>query len=297
VAEAEEDKPPTGSDLSSASERIRETAKWLVVTFGGVAGVLVAGLQLTSLKDTVGDDRTAALLGYGLAVAGALLTILAAAVTLTAGRRTLHDLGGDGGGFSLRNHLNAIEDLRGGFDSIAQLVTQTNEAIRNRTQAWLAWREDPNNAEKRTDYDDALAQASVLVPIANRLLEVASFEHLRRTWAVCRLFVAAGAVIAAVGVAIFAANAEEAEEEEPAIAATPVVGVATLTEGGLAAHRAELGTECSGDGVGVVVTAAEADAYSLVVVPTAENRCGPAEISLKRSEGSVTAAESVQLQP
>jgi hypothetical protein len=297
VAEPEEEKPPAGADLASAAERTRETAKWMVVTFGGVAGVLVAGLQLTNLKDTVGDDRTTALWGYGLAIAGVLLVILAAAVALTAGRRSLHDLEGEGGNLSLRKHLNTIDDLRGGFDSIAQLVSETNAAIRERTLAWRALREDRDNTEKRTRYDNALADASILVPIAERLLEVASFEHLRRTWAVCRLVVAAGAVTAAVGVAIFAANAEAPEEEEPAIAATPVLGKATLTADGLAAHVGELGADCSREDVSAVVIAADSDAYSLVVVPTTQNPCGPAEISLKRSEGSVEASESISLQP
>jgi hypothetical protein len=295
--EEKEKKPSAEEGLSEARERIRTTAQWMMVTFGAVAGVLVAGLQLTSLQDTVGDARTDALWGYGLAVGGTLLAILAAAITLTAGRRSLHNLSGTGGRLTLRKRLNDMTDLRAGFDSVADLVRRTNDAIRARAQAWLTLRADPENAEKKKAFDDAKAEAAVLVPLADRVTDVASFEHIRRTWAVCRVFVVGGAMVAAVGVAIFAVNAgKPKEEEEAALAQTPAVGQARFTAEGAEAHRATLGEGCRARRVAVIVTAADKTSYSVTVVPTTTNKCGPGQITLKRSEGSIKAREVVALE-
>jgi hypothetical protein len=270
----------------------------MVVTFGGVAGVLVAGLQLTSLKDTTGQHRTDALVGYGLAIGGVLFAILAAAVTLTAGRRTLEGLKGTGGCLTLRRHLNKMTDLRAGFDSIDELVKKTNEVIKSRTDAWVELQKAPEDTAKKQDYAKAKEAAKIIVPVADRLLETASFEQLRRTWAVCRILVVAGALVAAIGVAIFAANAEQPKDEKnPTIASTPVVGIATLTSAGIDAHRGELGSRCRRTRIAAIVTGADEKAYTLLVVPTRTNPCGPADISLERSEGSVRAGRRVDLSP
>lgn len=296
MAENEKEEPAASGGLEAAGARIRETAKWMAVTFGAVAGVLVGGLQLTSLKDVTGSSRSDALVGYALAVGGTLVVILAAAVTLTAGRRTLHDLAGTGGKHSLRKKLNEMEDLRAGWQSIAALVDEANAAISARTAAWKAWRQN-ETPQTEAAYKAAIERFSTMKPALDRLTEIASFEHIRRTWAWCRAFVVLGAIAAAVGVAIFAANVGGKPEAEPAKALEPVVVTAELTPDGLAAHRAELGDNCTGPKIAGVLTDATDKAWTLLVVPTDNQACGPASIVVQRSEGSLRRVDSVPISP
>jgi hypothetical protein len=110
--------------------------------------------------------------------------------------------------------------------------------------------------------------------------------------------VVAGVIVAAVGVAIFAVNSGKPKEEDgAALAQTPVVGQATFTAEGAEAHRADLGTGCRAKRVAVVVTGADEKTYSVMIVPTTTNPCGPGQITMRRSEGSIRAKDVVALEP
>ena len=292
--EKEPDQPKEpASGLDAAAERVRTTAKWMVVTFGGVAAALLVGVQLSSLKDATGDARHDATVGYALGIAGVLLVIVAAAVTLTAGRVALHSLRRKWP-WLLYWRLNRMDDLRPGFASIAELVTAVEAANSDHVTKWLTWH------ASRTTEDEAASVAAreksaQLVPLSNRLLKVASYEQLRQTWAVCLLLIVLGAGAAAYGMALFATNVKKADENEPAVAMAPVAGVLELTPTGLRVHRAELGAACKREGIAVIATAADTKEYELTVVPTAQNPCGPAEITLASRHGSVVASETVEL--
>lgn len=295
----EAEKKPAGTGLEAAADRIRETAKWLVVTFGAIAGVLVGGLQLTSLPDLSDDVRSDALFGYGLGVAGALLAVLAATIVMTAGRRTLDDLTGTGGSRTLREHLNEMTDLHGGYTSIAELVQKITAARKERTQAWEALQGagDATKAAEQAKYDAAIERMGILTPLANRLLTVASFEHLRRTWVVCRVVIVASAALSAAGVAIFAANAAQKEKDAPApaVAAQAVPVRVSLTAAGKKVHGEALGATCVTTRIDGIATASTAESVVVQVVPTSDAPCSPVSLSLARGEATVAARKSVTL--
>ena len=287
--------PKATTPLAAASDRIRSTAQWVVVTFGAVAGVMLAGLQLTSLGETEGSDRTTAVVGYALAVGGIVVVILAAAITLTAGRVSTLNLKTGGGPMSLGTRLNAIPILRSGFPSTDALVTAVNDALVARLAAWQAWRKDPS-PQKKEAYDAAIADATLLSPLADRLLDVASYEKLKRTWSICRFFIVVGVLVAAVGTGLFAANTSASTDEEAdAVSQRPAAAELLLTPAGVAAHQAELGAECKLGAISVIVTSSSADDFTATVVPTPKAPCGPAVITVQRSEGSLSAAKAVDL--
>jgi len=287
--------PKATTPLAAASDRIRSTAQWVVVTFGAVAGVMLAGLQLTSLGETEGSDRTTAVVGYALAVGGIVVVILAAAITLTAGRVSTLNLKTGGGPMSLGTRLNAIPSLRSGFPTTDALVSAMNNALDARTAAWQAWKKEAT-APNKAAYDAAVADARLLIPLTDRLLDVASYEQLRKTWNICLVFIVAGVLVSAVGTGLFAANTSASTDEEvDAVSQRPAAAELLLTPAGLAAHQAELGAECKSDVISVIVTSSSADDFTATVVPTPKAPCGPAVITVQRSEGSLSAAKAVDL--
>lgn len=294
---ADADADDTDPDLAAGEQRIRSTARWLTVTFGAVAAALLAGLQLTSLSSTSGHARTLATEGYVLGIVGVLLVMLAAGVVMTAGRVTLRELAHPKWPKCLYDRLDERADLHPDYPSVGALASDVEQATDAQAKALHDYEQHRDGATKRA-LEDAIARMTALLPLWNRLLDAARYERLQQRWTQARVAIFIGAALAAVGIAIFAANVQKPDPAAPALAQTPVVGVADLTPSGLSAHRAELGDTCGGRDVAVVVTAADEKSYTLTVVPTATNRCGPAQITLRRpAEGSVRASDTVALAP
>lgn len=294
---ADADADDADPDLAAGEQRIRSTARWLTVTFGGVAAALLAGLQLTSLGSTSGHARTLALKGYALGIFGVLLVMVAASVVMTAGRVTLRELAHPKWPRWLYKRLDERADLHPDYASVGALARDVEQATSAQAKALRDYNEEKNTTTERT-LKDAVARMTTLLPLWDRLLDAARYERLQQCWKWARVAIFAGAGLAAVGIAIFAANVQKPDPATPALAQTPVVGLAALTPSGLVAHRAELGSKCRGRGVGVVVTAADEKSYTLMVVPTATNTCGPAQITLRRTaEGSVRTSDTVAIKP
>ncbi|MGB9377729.1 MAG: hypothetical protein WCB04_09485 [Mycobacteriales bacterium] len=66
---------PAGSNLATAADRLREAARWLVITFGAVVAVVFAGIGISRFGDI---DPATAPLRFWLAVAGAALALVGA---------------------------------------------------------------------------------------------------------------------------------------------------------------------------------------------------------------------------
>jgi hypothetical protein len=160
----EENSPPVSDKSSSASaavasletatNRIREAAKWLLAAFGAVGVVLVAGVALSDMSNVTEDPGR--LLGAGLSVAmavlGVVVAILAAGSIVTKSFVTLEDLATDEkireaaasdevasqGRWRLatiirRRALSApVTDplMLGGFDDVQSLWKSYSEALR-----------------------------------------------------------------------------------------------------------------------------------------------------------------------
>lgn len=105
MAEGSEGKSSTSSDKSSstpaaltsletATNRIRDTAKWLLTAFGAVGVVLVAGVALRDMARVTEDPvrLMSACLSIAVAVSGVIIAILSAGSVVTKSFVTIDDL-------------------------------------------------------------------------------------------------------------------------------------------------------------------------------------------------------------
>jgi hypothetical protein len=71
--------PATRSPLGAAAARLRDSARWLVVTFGAVVAVVFAGVTVSRFGDV---DPDTARVQFWVAVAGALVALFGALAAL-----------------------------------------------------------------------------------------------------------------------------------------------------------------------------------------------------------------------
>jgi hypothetical protein len=282
-------------NLTTQAQRIRDTAKWLIVTFGAVGAAVIAGLQLTGLSDLSGDALHTANLGFGLAIAGVVISIVAAAAVLSANRIVLNQLARDRGPFSLVDKLNKRADLYAGWDNVQQLVEKVNNSLAQRTGTWKDAQEHPNDAAKQAAFEKARTEAEILVPISKRLTDVASYEHLRRIFLASCSVILVGVVLTAVGVAIFAAKVAAPKESSPALPQEPVAAILALSPSGKALYTSKLGKACTIKSVPVIAESTTADSVDVVTIPTSSGHCNVARLTVKHGEGTVTALGTRQL--
>src|SRR4051812_46896367 len=87
---------PGDPHLAGAATRLRDAAKWLVVSAGAVAAVIFAGISLTGLGNLSSDSPNhrlvLAILGAAAAVAGSLTALVTSMSLAAASTVTAHDL-------------------------------------------------------------------------------------------------------------------------------------------------------------------------------------------------------------
>ena len=242
------------SDLGAARGRIRETAKWLSVSVGAVAGVLVAGLQLSSIGSLAlwSGRFWCAIVGASLAVAGAGFVLSRTIDTMAAPALALHELTSkkppEGVGPALADRA-----LRGDHDDVSALQEAYMAAISARDQAFRNHYGKPDDRALGTAADVADAQAVVLSETVGSLLDVASYQALAHRWRAARRAVIGGAALAAVGIGAFAWATNPPEGAagtavEPAVLTEPQPGTLRLSSAGQEALADALGAACLADG-------------------------------------------------
>lgn len=279
--------------LTAASDRIRETATWLTVSFGAVGGAIIAGVQLTDLGDITGGELDRAVVGFCLAMLGVLVVVLAAAWVLTSDRATLQELRGDASQ-GLRKDLNDMVELRGGLGSIDELLGKLEQALINLAVARGAYRQAPDDDAKKAAFNNAKADFVWYRAYANRILETARYEKLRGNWRTARVLIGAGVVAAAAGAGLFAAQSPPDKDAEPAVAQDPVYVTFSLTETGTKAHAGSVGKDCSTTTFTGVATGSTDESVDVTVLPPQpEGDCRLVSLTLKRGEANITTATRV----
>jgi hypothetical protein len=237
------------SPLDAASERIRETAKWLTVSLAALGGVLVAGSQLSDIGslELWSSRFWTAVVGAGLAAAGSGIILVATINTAASPVVTLKELAAKtpkGAEAAVRD-----ETLLEGYPSVAALRSAYSKAIERRKQTYNAHLKDTADAAARSAFATADARAVALNTVSRTLVAVAAYRELARLWRLARITIVCGGVIAALGVGVFAwaANPPDkvvASSAEPAVLATPEKAQITLTAAGREALRTQLGASC-----------------------------------------------------
>jgi hypothetical protein len=296
MAAAKEEPAPAGNPLDKAADRLRDSAKWLLASFGAVAVVVFAGLSAADLGQLDGDTP-----GYRLAAAvvGAAASILGVVAALVRAMRLA--------GAS----TTSLEDLTR-TDGEPELVAARAEAATD--PALATWDGDLAAflADYRTAYDEyvlraeayasstarrpdtsplrkARFQLDLMGTITTRILRTVSFLRLQRAFANARKAIAGWIVLTAAGAVAFGWATSDLPDPPPALEDRPVAGVLQPDEKTVAELNRQLPDACHvevGEEITVVVLASgETDgAEELAVVSVPDGGCGPARATVPATE-------------
>ncbi|MFK4086472.1 hypothetical protein ACI2LF_20340 [Kribbella sp. NPDC020789] len=237
------------SPLDAASERIRETAKWLTISLAALGGVLVAGTQLSDIGalQPRSDRFWIAVAGAAIAAIGSGLILVATVATAAAPALSLEQLATD----TPKGAKQAVKDptLLDGRSDVQTLTDEYIAAIEGREQAYTAHLADLSDEGNRNTFVTANARVVALNGIVKNIVAVSAYRELARMWRAARVKIIVGGALAALGVGAFAWAANPplkvlASMAEPAVLAAPEPARITLTAVGREALGAKLGVSC-----------------------------------------------------
>ena len=281
---------PVGDALETAAERFRTTAKWLVTTFGALAAAIVTGLKLSDLGKLDGTDQTVAAIGASVALIAVVLVVTFAARVLASGRVPLADITGKNPkNRRLAEELRNRKTLFVPYASLDEFNEKFNEQWTKQAKAWeeMQTAGDPAaKAEAKKRFDETKQLMPQLNRLNSRLLAVARHEEVRLRFESAAKAMTVLAVIAGLGIALFAVTdsiAEPKAETTPAIESRPVPATLDLTDAGKEKFRDDLGgKQCDLDKVDVLALAADDTSVEVVSLPT--HHCKVARFPVNRED-------------
>lgn len=303
VEEAKEQKAksPGIDELAASSDRIRETAKWLVATFGAVAGALIVGLQLSDIGSLEGSDRAVASIAAFGALVAVIVIIALATLVLARGRVPLGELSSEGSKRfrRLRKTLNRNRSLYAGFESVSKLVDRVEAEWRKQFTSWSATRDHSLSEAERKKAEKEYEETKEVLPdlnmLSGRLMASARAEDIRLTFDWVRNAIVCLAVIVAIAGVLFAFvdNAPD-EEETAALPQRPVAAMLHLDSSGREKLEPVLGPACKLSAVPVEVLATSEEDVSEAVSIPAEG-CSAARLTVEPDDGEFAAVDSAPL--
>jgi hypothetical protein len=281
------------SSLSRAAERIRESAKWLLVSFAGVGATLIAGLQLANvgaLTNNGPEDRlTWAIVALAVGLLGVVFAIAAASSVVTKSFVTLKGIAEAAAEDAARKGIDGDEALLGGYESVGELQSAYEEAMKERRDKLKAYFEAPDDA-KRSAAEAADKWAIALGSIQRNVLEQSSFNRVRAAYGTARWGILIGAAMTAAGIAIFAwATNPPKAELVPLVMDTPTEVVVRVDPEDRKIFKPKLGPKCDLSSVDAVALDTVGSGYKLASVPHED--CQAAVFVLERDEGTVAPQE------
>jgi hypothetical protein len=280
------------SPAVTATERIRETAKWMTVSLAAIGGVLVAGSQLSDIGSLPIDSaRFWVAVGGGIAaVTGVLAILLAAVWTATTPIVTIGQLARSNDLKAVQGWFSKNSELLRGRSSLKELSDEHAQAVKAKNAAYDKYLAAATDEERtRLGLDFRLAEAALLDVDrdATSVVQLAQFESVARRWRVARTCLVLGGISAAAGIALFAWASNPpadavASSASPNVVTTPETKVLELTREGRTALASELG--CDKPEVKVLLLASTAAGPDLLVQ---EADCQPIRLLLGPDWGIV----------
>jgi hypothetical protein len=226
MAVAEEkngDAKAAATGLAAATDKLRASATWILGAFAAVGATFAAGLSLANIGKLSVDEPVrlgCAVLGIVVTVA-AVVVAIAATVSVTANSRVSLSLLASSAFDQLRGQLDADEEIRGGYESVADLRRQVlllraNVLAKDASYAAAyAATTDPSSNVPPENREADLAAATTALQFAQRslataesvkaeVLDVAAFERVKSSYDSSKQVLAGSAVAAALGIAMFA---------------------------------------------------------------------------------------------
>ncbi len=142
-----------GSDavslLDAAADKLRDSAKWLIASFGAIGAALATGIQFSSLGALGGWDLVVALIGSALVLAGVALAIYSVADVLAPAGRTLTDIAGASNEDAARKFFQENPELLQAFKTVGDLKTAFDRDYELYVSTFAAWHRDPTAASTK----------------------------------------------------------------------------------------------------------------------------------------------------
>ena len=214
-----------GTIFGAAADRLREAARWLVITFGAVAAVVFVGISVSRFGDLELEANRAefwyAIGGALLAIGGTLAALLTAMSLAAASTITVNDLLGVRRSWQLG--LNAAKDavardpaLAPWDQDIRKLVAGLEGVSCDFHGQLDSWRKDTS-----TDANPELVNRASTVQNAHQqvltaLVDTASYMRLQKRFRIACWILGVALLLAAAGAVLFVwATGSEATEDIP----------------------------------------------------------------------------------
>lgn len=203
--------PSARQSLSLGSDRLRETTKWLVASYGAIGASLVIGSQFSDMGHLEwGDQRLyAAILGVVFGFCGIAFALWSATGVFLAGAVSLHEIasaptGGRKLTSIIRRRLEQDPTLMEGYPDLTTLEHAYAMARTNQRTLREAVPPEGATLEEITRMHQADALAETIQQTVDPLLVVASNWLVVETFRRARLGLLVGAVAAGIGIGVFA---------------------------------------------------------------------------------------------
>jgi hypothetical protein len=308
-----------------AADRLRQTTTWLAATLAGVAAIMLAGSQLSSIGSISFAADGARLIA---AIVSALIAIAAvgyAVYVLTSiqmpSEGTLGQIRKDAADSNSRLARLAADDsgLRNGRATLTEFLDEY-EAVRKQqcdaerdVQSAMDSVENARTKKEKADASSKLAAANAhqqrmderiaeFRPHMVTLAQLASYLSLRDRFSTGRLKIFFAALLAAASLVCFAWAANPAQPKSSAaqtVPQSPSAGRLLLTPAGKSQLDAVLGHACATSaatpaGVAVLALARTGGSYDVVVVP--RGACPkPIRVTISADQGHIVALGAVPI--
>lgn len=261
-------RPSAGSALAGPADRLREAARWLVITFGAIVAVVFAGISISRFGDI--DPDTAprqfwfAVAGAALALVGALWALLISMSLAAASTVSIADLLNknvpwwrrilpDRSLVKARKTLENDPRLKPWGGDLESFFTAVGEVQRDFEARLREWRYHHEPKATAVWMNRASTRLKHFVVVQAGVLNTASYLRLQHRFSRARWTLAAALLVATTGAAAFVwATGTPAGEGVPQRAVT---GVWTVPKDNRAGVSEQLGgTACGYDLTRVPVT-------------------------------------------
>jgi hypothetical protein len=270
--------PDPAEHYDKAVTNYRETAKWILSVFAAIAGVLLAGLQLSNLGKADAPYLTIAAIAaaFALGAVGAIIwlatTVLASGVvTETSLRAYPRTVGSKDINLNDKLLLDGYDTVVAFLDDYTIIGAQYEQARKNNDQATVT---------RLTPKIKQLVQTrSTLLPIARYAIVLRSFNVAMRWMFVC-------GIVAAIAIGVFAWATNQKSVTNTIFQEPPSTAAVTLTTTGQAALKDSLGADCVAQPQVAVILLSVADGkFEVVTIPS--NICQVAKFTVDADTGTV----------
>jgi hypothetical protein len=292
-ASANANPAPTDQYLS-AVDRTRETSKWLIGAFAAVAGIVLAGVQITGLGKLDGWDLFFAISSVVGALFGAGLAIYGCARVLTPAQVTLSELVKN---TKVADALASDPILKGYATSATELKDKFELALAEYHRAWNVEGADKPGTPENQYALKAQQQLISISGAADSALRFAAWKKVDDAFLTAKRLMAVGAAIALAGIIAFTYLANKPDEMSPGTADVTDAKLVhvSFTEDAASGWKSVLGKKCDLENVAAILIASDTDKQQVELASLPNQGCQARHFKLGDEEGLTIDDKDVEL--